>query len=130
MDDDSPYYRSVNGVLYTADGKTLVAYPQVKADTVFTIPDGTECLADSDYMRLSRNIRQLSIPASFTDGRLAGILWRTRPETILVDAANPVFMADASGVLYDKEQTQLLLYPSNGPEDSTLLARASPAAGM
>ena len=120
VDDDSPYYKSVNGVLYTADGKTLVAYPQAKPDTVFTIPDGTERLADSEYVRLSQNIRQLSIPASFTDGRLGVKLWRTRPETILVDDANPVYTVDADSVLYNKDQTELLLYPQNGPEDYTL----------
>ena len=31
------YYKSVDGVLYTADGKTLVQYPAGKADTTFVI---------------------------------------------------------------------------------------------
>lgn len=119
VDDDSPYFKSVDGVLYTADGKTLVAYPQAKADTVFTIPDGTERLADSGYMRLSSNIRQINIPASFTDGQLANVMCAGL-EMIRVDEANPVFYADASGVLYNKNQTTLLHYPANGPQDYTL----------
>ena len=120
VDDDSPYFKSVDGVLYTADGKTLVAYPQAKPDTVFTIPEGTQRVADSEYTRLSSNIRQINIPASFTDGQLVKTLRRAGLEMIRVDAENPVFYADASGVLYNKDQTTLLHYPTYGPQDYTL----------
>lgn len=120
VDDDSPYFKAADGVLYTADGKTLVAYPQAKTDTVFEIPQGTERLADSTYLCLSPYIRQISIPASFTDGQIAKVLSRLRLETICVDAANPVFCVDESGVLYNKEQTTLLHYPAYGAQDYTL----------
>ncbi len=128
VDDDSPYFKSVDGVLYTADGKTLVAYPQAKPDTVFTIPEGTQRVADSEYMRLSSNIRQINIPASFTDGQLVKTLRRAGLEMIRVDAENPVFYADTSGVLYNKDQTTLLHYPTYGQQDYTLPASVTSIA--
>ena len=38
----NPYYRSADGVLYSKDGKTLIAYPREKSDETFKIPYGTE----------------------------------------------------------------------------------------
>ena len=37
-------YQSVDGVLYTADGKELAAYPRGKEDTSYTVLDGTEVI--------------------------------------------------------------------------------------
>lgn len=47
---------SVDGVLFTADKKTLVAYPSNKQDLAYTIPEGTEFINDyafSNAMNLS-----------------------------------------------------------------------------
>ena len=43
---DNPNYKSIDGVLYTKDGKTLIAYPIGKKDTSFIVPDGVEEIAD------------------------------------------------------------------------------------
>lgn len=39
------YFRSVDGVLLTADGKTLLCYPQGKPDASWTVPEGVEHIA-------------------------------------------------------------------------------------
>ncbi len=39
VDENNPYYCSVDGVLYTKDMKTLVQYPQNKSGESFTVPE-------------------------------------------------------------------------------------------
>ena len=39
VDEDNTVYKSINGNLYTEDGKTLIRYAVGKTDTSFTIPD-------------------------------------------------------------------------------------------
>ncbi len=45
---DGDSYRSVDGVLFTADGKTLVSFPGAKTDR-YTVPDGVETIADMAF---------------------------------------------------------------------------------
>ena len=41
VEEDNPYFKTVDGALYTTDGKTLVFYPQTEDETyLLTIPDG------------------------------------------------------------------------------------------
>lgn len=40
VDPESTYYKSVDGVLLSADGKTLVKYPAAKTSEDYTVPDG------------------------------------------------------------------------------------------
>lgn len=42
--DGNTAFQSIDGVLYTADGKTLVAYPTAKADATYTVAPGTETI--------------------------------------------------------------------------------------
>ena len=45
VEEGHPYFKTVNGALYTKDGKTLVFYPQTEAENeVTTVPDGVERL--------------------------------------------------------------------------------------
>lgn len=40
--EDHPLYKSVDGVLFTKDGKTLLAYPNARKDTHYDVPAGVE----------------------------------------------------------------------------------------
>lgn len=42
VEEGNPKYRSVDGVLFSADGKTLIAYPAGKKETHYNVPKGTE----------------------------------------------------------------------------------------
>ena len=44
IDDGNRNYKSVDGVLYTKDGKTLIQYPHAKGDS-YQVEDGTETIA-------------------------------------------------------------------------------------
>ena len=45
----NPSYKSVDGVLYTKDGTTLLQYPPAKNETHYTVPDGVTAVAESAF---------------------------------------------------------------------------------
>ncbi len=74
VDKDNPEFCSIDGVLYTKDGKELICYPFGKTDPYFNIPEGCEKISETysafrDYNSLGciQNIylRSVTIPESF-----------------------------------------------------------------
>ena len=51
VDPDNRRYSSVDGVLFTEDGKTLISYPLKKEGTAYDIPVGTETLGTESMAR-------------------------------------------------------------------------------
>ena len=58
------YYKSLNGILYTKDGKTLIRCAEGKTDTAFTVPEGVEVIGD--YAFYCSNIISISLPDTVT----------------------------------------------------------------
>ena len=60
----NPRYKSVDGVLFSADGKTLLRYPNGRRDLHYDVPAGTEVIAanafSDDLMNLP--LKTLSLP--------------------------------------------------------------------
>lgn len=61
VDADSAYYKSVDGVLYSADGKTLAAYPVGRAGE-YTVADGVETIRTTAFAYSP--VSAISLPAS------------------------------------------------------------------
>ncbi|MCH5186762.1 MAG: leucine-rich repeat protein [Oscillospiraceae bacterium] len=63
MAQDNPLYTSVDGVVYSKDGKTLMYYPQSKKGAEFSVPEGVTEIWD---FALCRNpyIQKISLPES------------------------------------------------------------------
>lgn len=49
VDDENPNYQSIDGVLYSKDGESLIKYPQGKVDLSFTVPDGVTDICESAF---------------------------------------------------------------------------------
>ncbi len=59
----NPLYKSVDGVLFSADGKVLVSYPKGRKDTSYTVPEGTvEIGKEAFYYRES--LEEIILPQS------------------------------------------------------------------
>lgn len=63
VDVDNQNYKSVDGVLYSKDGKTLVEYPENNGYVEFRILDGVETLAQYSIME-SKSLKTIIMPAS------------------------------------------------------------------
>ena len=72
VEEGNTAYKSVDGVLYTKDGKTLVEYPGKKTEKEFDIPYGTEVIGERAFY-LNPYIVNINIPSSVKNiGRIIG----------------------------------------------------------
>ena len=62
VDKSSKYLKSIDGVLYSRDGKVLYAYPSGKKDKVFRVPDQVCAIADGAFIGAA-NLKKVIIPS-------------------------------------------------------------------
>ena len=60
---DNENYKSVDGVLYTKDGKTLIAYPAGKTESEFTVCSGVNTIEGYAFYGCN-NLEKITIPNS------------------------------------------------------------------
>ena len=60
---DNPRFQAVDGALFTADGKTLIAFPAGKKTTKYAIPDGVEAVGAYAFA-CCLSLTSVEIPAS------------------------------------------------------------------
>lgn len=60
---ENPYYKVVDGSLYSKDGKILYVYAHGKNDTTFTVPDGVETIGDHSFLK-TNNLTSVILPNS------------------------------------------------------------------
>ena len=64
--EDSQYYKSIDGNLYSKDGKTLVCYAIGKEDTSFVIPDTVTSITERAFLGCT-SLVSIIIPKSVTN---------------------------------------------------------------
>ena len=131
VDDNNPSFTSVDGVLFSKDEKSLICYP-VGREGEYTIPDSVSKIEDGAFATSSK-LADISIPESITDIGYesfiaTGLTRVTIPANIKnigecafadcenltyisVDDNNPSF-ASVDGVLFSKDQKNLICYPA------------------
>lgn len=60
--EDSPYYSSVDGVLYNKDKTAVVCYPAGKTGETYTVPDGVETI--TSYSLINAKFKEIILPNS------------------------------------------------------------------
>jgi len=63
VDEDNPYYESIDGVLYADDGSYLVQYPIGTYPTKIEVPDGVYDIGNSAFAE-SRSLQEVVLPDS------------------------------------------------------------------
>jgi len=112
---NNDFYSDIGGVLFTKNRSTVVLYPWGRAGA-YTIPAGTTSIGYSAFY-YRQSLAGVTMPASLTnisDGAFGscGAL-----AAFTVDGNNPVFSSN-DGVLFDKTQSTLLLFPPAHPSPS------------
>ena len=112
MPSGGTYLKTIDGVMFSADGDTLYAYPSRKVDISYDIPEGTKVIrAYAFYAYPSPKLEQLHLPASLT--KIGGELFTSYAlKSFSVDESNTVF-STLDGVLMNKSKTAILKYPIN-----------------
>ncbi len=107
LDPDNSSYLMEDGILYSADRKTLIAYPSGKTETSFTVPYGVETISASAF-HVNENLVQVDLPdtvkqigedAFYSAGSLKEIRLSNALETI------------GDGAFYRANQLERLVVP-------------------
>ena len=95
VDSANEYYKSVDGNVYTKDGKTLVTYCAGKTQTSFVVPAGVTAIGDYAFCECNA-LTQITLPAgleSIGEGAFSecGIQSVSLPETVSVIGADAFY---------------------------------------
>ena len=134
VSDDNKYYTSKEGVLFDKSMSKLICYPEGKEGTSYTIPESVTSL--EPYALQGSSLNTIQLPNKLTlirEGALSymsGISSINIPENVTdiepnafafsglteikVDK-NSKHYADKDGVLFDKNLSTLIYYPSSKP---------------
>lgn len=116
VDENNPYLKSVDGILYDKGIKTLIKYPINSPIENYIVPDTvTKVAADGSFLYVN-NMKSLTIGAN-TKLRLQDTAVRNygknfkNLKTINVAKKNPYYCV-VDGVLYNKSKTAILCWPA------------------
>jgi hypothetical protein len=121
----------VDGVIFSADRKTLIKYPDDKIGEEYTVPEGTEVIGENAFY-FNYSLQNLVLPLSlnrieddaFRDSYLYSITWKNFPKDITryAFAGSSIFMfysmedsqncTSMDGVLFSKDKKKLLCFPT------------------
>ena len=116
---DSSFFKSIDGVLFTADCKTLVCYPEGKGCENYVIPDSVLNIADgafhslSDYF-CSTSCKSITIPKSMNE--ITNTIFKDHESLKRIECDSDYYKS-IDGVLFTADCKTLVCYP-RGREDS------------
>jgi len=105
VDAANPVYSSLDGVLFDKAQTTLITFPPGRSGS-YVIPDSVTSIEGNAFSGTS--LTSVTIGNSVTSGDAA--FGRTSLTNLSVAAANPVY-GSLDGVLFDKAQTTLIIFP-------------------
>ena len=112
------HYQSVDGVLFSADGKKLLYYPDGKTEETYAIPEGTTEIGYSAFGEAAK-LQTIEIPSTLVQLHSDGGDFSCIPnlKAINVSSDNKYYFS-ADGVMY-RDEYSLVFYP-NGKEGENL----------
>lgn len=128
-DHDSSTYSDNDGVLYSKDQKSLIAYPAGRTGSAYVIPESTTSIAAYSFNSCD-NLVSVIIPSSVVSIGVSAFDGCSQLSHITVNPGNNKY-ADMNGVLYNKERNTLLSYPGGRnntyiiPDGTTDIAQAA-----
>lgn len=113
--EDSEYFTTVNGALYSKDKKVLYTVPVSLETECYDIAEGTKAIFNQAFTGC-HTIKEITIPASVENIQAGAIEMCERVRGISVSDDNPYFTS-YYGMLFDKDMKVLLRVPEHGGWD-------------
>lgn len=115
VDAKNEVYAAKGGVLFYKDMKTLVKYPEGKADVAYIIPASVKEMDPSAL--IGAKFKTVTLPAAIEVLNPGSFRSCTNLESILVNAGSKSY-SSVDGVLMSKDKTELVQYPMNKKNSS------------
>lgn len=116
---DSPFFKSIDGVLFTADLKTLVCYPQGKGCDNYVVPDSVTNIAENAFSSFvspwtADSCKRITLPKSINE--ITDTTFKHHESLKWIECDNEHYKS-IDGVLFTADCKTLVYYP-RGREDS------------
>lgn len=116
---DSPFFKSIDGVLFTADLKTLVCYPQGKGCDNYVVPDSVTNIAEDAFCSFvspwtADSCKRITLPKSINE--ITDTTFEHHKSLKWIECDNEHYKS-IDGVLFTADCKTLVYYP-RGREDS------------
>ena len=114
VDSENTKFCSVDGVVYTFDKTTLIAYPAGKTDATYTIPDNVTGARSCYAFNGNTNLTKVTLPDTFDlsdSGSKLALAYSPALENIAVSENNGKYKT-VDGVVFTKDGKTLVLYPA------------------
>lgn len=109
VDPSNTVYESAGGVLFNEDLTRLIKYPCGLGGS-YNVPDSVTALGDAAFSSCPE-LSRVRIGENVTDIPIWALSYDRNLTEIEVDPGNPIY-SSLDGVLFDKDVTELLQYPS------------------
>lgn len=121
VEDGNPYLKAVDGVLYTADQKTLIVYPYGKTGTTFSVPEGVTALGTSAF-GWNGSLEEITLSSTIaTLPRQDKIINNsTKVRAIYVADGNATY-GSTNGFLVDKTTGTLMAFPPANTDETIII---------
>lgn len=109
-------YKSINGVLYSKDLKTIYKCPPSKEGR-FEIFSGTETISENAFLNCNK-LTEIVFPKSVKKVEKAAFMNCTGIEKLITYNPVPIDFEEKTGVFYNIESTKCKLYVPKGSKDA------------
>lgn len=108
--EDNTMYTSIDGVLYNKQVTSLIAYPNNKKDTIYTMPNTVKSVGNLVF-DLCTNLEVINLPASIISLYENKFYGCTSLYEINVYEEGSKYYSSKDGVLFNANMTEILRYP-------------------
>jgi len=127
VDENNPCYKSIDGSLYTKDGKKLIQYTTGKKQHTFVMPEGVVQTSGMGTFAGCLELKKIVLPSTFGDDEfILGLPYLNKDEggfiEIEISESNPNYMAFESNV-YSKDGSTIVMYNVTRKEDSFIIPK-------
>ena len=109
VDPDNTVFQSQQGVLYSKDGSTLIAYPRAKTNEHFTVPDFVITIGENAF---ARNTYLMRVTISNSVTKIGSYAFERCPYLEKVTLSNTLASIDSSAFSYCSRLESITIPPS------------------
>ncbi|MGO5078135.1 leucine-rich repeat protein [Oscillospiraceae bacterium LCP25S3_E3] len=110
VDKNNKNYTSADGILFNKNKTAILIYPSAKDSSSYVIPSSVTEIGDSAFYGCT-GLKSVTIPSSVTGIYSYAFYGCTGLKSITVDKNNKNYTS-VDGVLFNKDKTEILIYPS------------------
>ena len=106
VDENNRTYKTIDGVLYTKDLKTIICYPKGKEDKKFVIPSGVTSIGINAFSSC-RNLQEITLPSGVTSIGKCAFYWCWYLQKITLPSSVTSIGDDAFSGYYNLQQINI-----------------------